>query len=464
MEDPALVVYYLQHGISRGTIGVFGPNNTSAYFSNFQYEMDNTLQFDPPPEREMPLGMVTDWEISQPLRYSRIDIEKHYAEQGLDLTWQPVSVEPDGLVNVARAFGRISREPDWVWAKTTVTAEAAEIREFAFGYSDYVSIFLNGQLLYFGNSAYRSRDPSFLGIIGLFDSVFLPLKEGRNELLFLVGESFGGWGFMAQDADAVFLHENLTRLWEIKQTFKFPESAAYDKKRDQLYVTNYFNGGKNEFISTVSLSGEVVEYEWIAGLDRPAGLCLHKDRLYAVDRANLIEIDLKKGEIVSLIPVPEPGFLNDVAVASSAEIYISDSQKNLIYRFKKGKLEVWLESAEITGPNGLLIDGKKLIVGCSGDGTLKSVGLKDKQIGTIVSLGPGSIMDGIKSDGEGNYLCTDFNGRMFKVTAAGEKTLLMDTSARGIPLADFEFIWNQNLLIIPTLNDNRLMAYKLSSE
>ena len=69
---------------------------------------------------------------------------------------------------------------------------------FNFGYSDDVSIFLNGRLLFSGMSGYHSRDPSFLGLIGLFDAVPLHLRKGENELLLIVSETFGGWGFMGR--------------------------------------------------------------------------------------------------------------------------------------------------------------------------------------------------------------------------------------------------------------------------
>ena len=43
-----------------------------------------------------------------------------------------------------------------------------------------------------------SRDYRYLGTIGYFDEVFLPLEPGKNELWFAVGENFGGWGLEAR--------------------------------------------------------------------------------------------------------------------------------------------------------------------------------------------------------------------------------------------------------------------------
>jgi hypothetical protein len=56
-------------------------------------------------------------------------------------------------------------------------------------------------LIYGGSDVYTSRDYRFLGTIGLFDELYLPLKKGDNELWFAVTENFGGWGVKAMFDD-----------------------------------------------------------------------------------------------------------------------------------------------------------------------------------------------------------------------------------------------------------------------
>jgi hypothetical protein len=46
-----------------------------------------------------------------------------------------------------------------------------------------------------------TRDYRYLGSIGLFDSVVLPLEAGENEIWIAVSEAFGGWGVMARITD-----------------------------------------------------------------------------------------------------------------------------------------------------------------------------------------------------------------------------------------------------------------------
>jgi len=66
------------------------------------------------------------------------------------------------------------------------------------GYSDIARIYVNGALLYRGDNSQYSRDPGFLGIVGLHETLAVPLRAGRNEIAFVVEENSGGWGVEAQ--------------------------------------------------------------------------------------------------------------------------------------------------------------------------------------------------------------------------------------------------------------------------
>lgn len=463
---PALVINDLKHGVSKGMIGLYGPKDKTAYFSNFQYRVDNTLQFDAVPKVETPPGMITEWQISQIFKATQMDKGAYPSEKDLaNLTWQKVNIEPSGLVNVAR-FAKFSlTEPECVLAKTTLFSAKDEVKKFLFGYSDEISIFLNGNILFTGNSAYRSRDPSFLGIVGLYDAVYLPLKEGENELLFIITESFGGCGLIGRDGTAVFHHEKVKRAWKTAKVFLMPESAVYDPIREVIYVSNYdgYNRSRKEgkqYISKVSLNGKIEELKWVIGVFNPTGLAVFQDKLYAAEIRSLVEIDINSGQIVNRYAAPGSIFLNDVAVDKSGNVYISDSAKHLIFRFAEGRFEEWLKGDEIRNPNGLHVHENHLIVGNNGDKCLKSVNIADKRISTIVKLGPG-IIDGVKTEKNGNYLVSHWEGKLYRITPQGQITKILDTTAPGINEADFEYIVAKNLIIIPTFFDNKLIAYKI---
>jgi len=332
--------------------------------------------------------------------------------------------------------------------------------QLQFGYSDLVTLFLNGKQMFLGSSAYQGRDRSFLGIIGYNDAVYLPLKKGDNELLMMILESFGGWGLMAKDGNAVFEAEGVSQAWEIKKELRMPESALYDKKRNVIYVTNFdqFSGPGQQFISKVTVDGKIQQLKWIEKLSFPTGMAIFKDKLFVVERRNIAEIDLETGKILNRHPLPQPMFPNDIDVDKKGNMYVSDTRKGAIYNFVNGKFEEWLKGTELANINGLCLNKGKLICGITSDHSLKSVDLKTKAITTIVRFGEG-LMDGIKVDKHGNYLISHYEGRIYRVTPDGQFTNLL--YVQGTRCADFDYIAEKSLLIIPTLEANDLTAYKL---
>jgi hypothetical protein len=134
------------------------------------------------------------------------------------MPWQQVEAEPPGFVvlyryakrrirsspsrpTFRRAFSR-SQECMCRTHGTNIESDRDQVRKLEIGYSDDVSIFLNGQILYGGRSALSFRDPGFLGIVNTEnDAVYLPLKKGNNELLLAVSELGGGWGFICRLTD-----------------------------------------------------------------------------------------------------------------------------------------------------------------------------------------------------------------------------------------------------------------------
>ncbi len=130
------------------------------------------------------------------------------------MTWQDVVAEPPGLVPINRyrdsPHPRVTFQRDFttrlqpqpgmrvVYARTTIDAAEAGPHKLSLGYSDDVSVFLDGRILWRGRSAQSYRDPGFLGIVNPDqDAVWLPLQKGSNELVLAVSELGGGWGFVA---------------------------------------------------------------------------------------------------------------------------------------------------------------------------------------------------------------------------------------------------------------------------
>jgi sugar lactone lactonase YvrE len=475
MEEPALVMHELKHGVSRGSVGVLGPANGTACFSNFRYRTDEDLAFDDPPAVETPPGTIADWEISRTYPAQRVNRDNYPHFYSIFFAgWQKVTPETSGLVDIARHVTRENQEGDLVLARTIFRSGGGENIKLSFGYSDEVDLFFNGVKVFSGKSGYRHRDPSFLGVVGPYDAVHVTTERGLNEIFMMVAETFGGWGIMMQ-ADReleppIRQHDRATEAWATPQIFLTPESVQYDPERDVLYVSNFDNqyAQKSEpsgYVSKLALTGEVLEQLWVEGLNAPTGLGIHDGRLWVTERRNLTEVDLETGGIVNRYPIPDVDFPNDLAIDGEGNIYISDTRPSShidsrIYRFKDGRFEVWLSDG-IVRANGLYVHGDYLLVGNTGDGKLKAVHLRDKTVEDVVSLGVG-VVDGIRVDNRGNYLVSHWEGQTYVISPSGEVVEILDTMYEGVNAADFEYIRERSLLVVPTFVDNRVVAYRIT--
>jgi sugar lactone lactonase YvrE len=475
-KTPALVVHDLKLGAGKGAIGLFGPRDGTARFSNFSFREDDSLVFEKPPAVKTDPTVVADWEISRTYPADRIDRATYPGFTALFFAqWRPVLAEPSGLVDVARHIKRENRAGDLVFARKTVRSDRAQRVRLSFGYSDDVTLFLNGRPLFEGKSGYQSRDPSFTGIVGLNDTLCLDLEKGLNEIFLMVSEKFGGWGFMARAdrplAAPVEEHDSADWEWETDASLVTPESVLYDAERGVLYVSSFdrdfaTKAEPSGFISKVGLDGRIVERDWITGLNAPTGMAIRDGLLYVVERGFLTSIDIEKGVVAKRHSVKGAQFLNDVADDGKGNLYISNSTPAApgvfsIYRFSGDTVEPWLADAEVSRPNGLCVDGDRLLVGNTADGTLKAVGLKDKRVRTVARIGPG-VVDGVRVDAEGRYLLSNWEGRVYRVGADGCAVEILNTRIDGNNAADFEYIAEKELLVVPAFMGNRVTAYKIS--
>lgn len=217
MEKPALVVDDLKSGIQKGPVAL-AVLTGATYFSNFEVRETAPVPWkrNLPP---MPTGTLTKWSLSPSFDALARNLEKPLSQTERDsIKWQDVEAESPGFVPINRyresphprvTFAndfskRLDPQPGMkvVYARTNIVSESDQIKKLYLGYSDDVSVFLNGKILYRGRSAQNFRDPAFLGIMNPEnDAVYLPLKKGDNELMLAVSELGGGWGFICRLAD-----------------------------------------------------------------------------------------------------------------------------------------------------------------------------------------------------------------------------------------------------------------------
>lgn len=221
--------------------------------------------------------------------------------------------------------------------------------------------------------------------------------------------------------------------------FDGPESAYWDAQSRSWFVSNV--AGKEDekdgrgWISRLDASGKVLEHRWVDGLNSPHGIRVRRDTLYVSDLDELVVIDIPTAKIKARLAAPGAKFLNDVAIGPAGEVYVSDTFGNAIYRCARA-CEVFVRSEKLECPNGLLVEGRRLLVaawgtitdpvtfGTSTPGRLLAVDLKTKKIEALGNGKPLGNLDGLEKSGA-DYLVTDFTaGKLLRVSKSGVATVL----------------------------------------
>src|SRR5829696_1613252 len=284
---------------------------------------------------------------------------------------------------------------------------------------------------------------------------------------------------------------NIEKIWETPAQFKTPESVIYEPNENVLFVSSIDGApdGKDKqgFISKVSpLNGSIIELNWVTSLDAPKGMAVvnntNNSLLYVSDITDLVEVDVNSGKIINRYNAPGSGFLNDVASDNQGHVYVSDTVTNTIYRLdtknlginsnnNNASLQVWLQTPELNGPNGLYVDdtNNKLIVASLGAfsnpaGSIRVVDLQNRTVNSLGNEGtavPIGGLDGIEADSTGRYYYVTDNagGKLYVVNSNGTGYETLDLQNQGV--ADLGVILDENLIIIPMMQDNKLEAYRM---
>ncbi|WP_297095803.1 hypothetical protein [uncultured Draconibacterium sp.] len=196
MKKPMLVIHELKMGERQGKIAFYGPARfadikiTPLVSPELKGEFNEIVKVGDEVIKSYPVSEVFDAEklINENL------FPANFTKQLQFKNWE---TEANGLLNISKTAA-LAEKKNAVLLKITIDSETDLIKMMNFGFSDVAKIFVNGKAVWLGADIYRSRDYRFLGTMGYFDSVYLDLKSGKNEILVLVAENFGGWGFKAR--------------------------------------------------------------------------------------------------------------------------------------------------------------------------------------------------------------------------------------------------------------------------
>jgi hypothetical protein len=206
MVRPALQIPHLE-GISlKGSLAFEG----LAYFANLVVKPNAVEDLSPVAGADLTeheANYIRYWQVTKP----------RFLDKGRELTkdnlpadttkWEQINAERRGLINLTRTFGGVENryggvqdKDRFVWLKAVVHADKDQINQMQLGFSDEVSVFINGGQLYTDKNDYLQPIRKYPnGRCDIANVTFsLPLKAGDNEILIGVTNYFYGWGVIAR--------------------------------------------------------------------------------------------------------------------------------------------------------------------------------------------------------------------------------------------------------------------------
>lgn len=251
---------------------------------------------------------------------------------------------------------------------------------------------------------------------------------------------------------------SLTMLWESPATLETVESVLFDESTGKIYTSNIIGqdptakDGKGS-ISILDTDGNIVEQDFVTGLNAPKGMGIANGHLYVTDIDELVEIDLESGDITNKWPIEGGQFLNDIATEDD-KVFFTDMNTGTVYILMDGEIMTVSEGNESI--NGLEVSADGVLYGLDASG-LKKINEdgSSEVLNNVVTGG-----DGLISLGDGQFVASRWIGEIYFVDADGE-TLLLDTKAEESNTADIGYNPSEKIVYVPTFFKNKVVAYKL---
>ncbi len=261
-------------------------------------------------------------------------------------------------------------------------------------------------------------------------------------------------------------------LWSVTDGIDSPESVYYDASSGFLFSSQIGGDASardgNGRIVKLTVDGKVENANWARGLDAPKGMRAFRGTLYVADIDQVVGFDLKTGREVSRVKIAGAKFLNDLCTGPDGAIYTTDSFANRVWVVRSGVPSLFSDAPQLLLPNGVLVDGRRVIVATDGNGgrggggtpgSLFAIDIRTKAV-TQITTQPIGTPDGLESDGRGGYITSDVGGgRLFHIAANGEARQIRTLDRQP---ADIAFLASRHLLVVPHLGLNRVSAYDLS--
>lgn len=246
-----------------------------------------------------------------------------------------------------------------------------------------------------------------------------------------------------------------------KNYFSRPAAVAFDAEREVLYVSCMAEGDESDlpyrgYICKVSLYGEIIDTMPVPELREPKGLAVVGSRLYVADMNRVVRVDTETEQVDLVYRMPNAKYISDVVDDKDGNLYVSDTHADCIFRLQGDSAVVFCRDSLLSNVTGLCMDGVQLVAGVrSGIVFLDDRGRVEKVWNTKFSV------YGIRSDGNGGFLVSDFVGNLHYV-CGGNASVLQKRQCNANS-ADFEYLPAQKTIYMPTFKDNSLVVMEVGT-
>ncbi|WP_425033568.1 SMP-30/gluconolactonase/LRE family protein [Pelagibacterium sp.] len=267
------------------------------------------------------------------------------------------------------------------------------------------------------------------------------------------------------------LSMELTETWRL-EGLQMPESVIYDAANDRIIVGNMVamgaEAGENGYLSLVSPDGEMVEEQWVTGLQDPRGMAIVGEQLFVADNMGFHIISLADGALVETVTMEGAAFPNDVTADQGGNVYISDMFNQTIWRYAGGEASIWFGPDEgMTFPNGLLAHDGQVIVGSMGadmgenftfgvPGGLYGVDMDGTGVTPLDGATEIGAIDGVAVIGDTIIFNDNPTGAIYG-WQDGETVELANVGSGGADISAYD-----STVLVPHLQQGALIAFSLT--
>ena len=268
------------------------------------------------------------------------------------------------------------------------------------------------------------------------------------------------------------LGQELTEAWRL-EGFQSPESVIHDAANDRIIIGNMVamgaESGEDGYLSLVSTDGELLEEQWVAGLQDPRGMAIVGDQLFVADNMGFHIVSLADGALTDTITLEGAAFPNDATADADGAVYISDMFNGTIWRHAGGETAIWFGPDDgMTFPNGLFAHEGQVIVGSMGadmgenftfgtPGGLFAVDIAEPAIAPLEGAVEIGAIDGVAAVGDTIVFNDNPAGAIYGWRPGEEAVEIGNVGAGGADIAAYD-----STVLVPQMQQGALIALTLS--